>query len=71
MSKEELESAFRNANLAWDDTNITFYDLPQTTTTSSYVKGTDSSGNPFEYEMTTLNQSTTTLPWVGDNPPDF
>lgn len=71
IAEKELEAAFRNANLEWAaDSTFRYYELPQGTTTQSTIRG-DYNGTPFEMSMETYNESTTRLPWIGDNPPKF
>jgi hypothetical protein len=46
ITSDELEGIFRNANLAWDSANITYYDLPQGTSSTSTIKVTNPDGTP-------------------------
>ena len=72
IAESELEAAFRNANLEWGQgTTFTYYDLPQGTTSTSVIKGTSPTGENFEYTMSTYNETTTKMPWIGSNPPQF
>lgn len=71
ITSDELEGIFKNANLAWDSANIQYYDLPQGTTSKSTIKVTNPDGTNTTYETETYNETTTRMPWIGDNPPQF
>lgn len=73
IAESELEAAFRNAKLEWgEDTTFTTYSLPQGTTSRSKVTAKDGQGNEVAtYDIETYNETTQTLPWIGDNPPVF
>lgn len=63
----QMETAFNSMNIQWD-ADIMTYQLPALTTTYSSIK------NPVTgeiWEMESTNSSTTTLPWIGDNPPRY
>ena len=69
IAEEELAAAFRNANLEWGEgTTFTTYTLPSQTKSYSSVR--DKDGNDI-YTIETTNETSQTLPWIGDNPPQF
>ena len=70
IAEEELAAAFRNANLEWgEDTTFTTYTLPSQTKSYSAVR--DPKSGAEIYSIETTNESSQTLPWIGDNPPQF
>lgn len=72
IAESELEAAFRNANLEWGSgTTFTTYSLPQGTHSKSKVTATGPDGQETKYDIETYNETTQTLPWIGDNPPVF
>lgn len=65
ITAEQVQAAFNNMDLQWDG-NFKTYSLPTTTTSTSTMTVGDQ-----VYTIKTVSTTDTTLPWLGENPPQF